>query len=347
MHLSQQRSPSFHGAGDSWALVLAGGEGSRLQSLTTLASGLAVPKQFCSFGGGPSLLNDALKRASVIAPPERACAIVSEHHARWWQSLPISVPKQNLIVQPRNRGTAIGILLPLLQILHRDPNASLVVLPSDHYVRNEAVLANSLRTSMSEVARRSDRIVLLGLTPEDADPELGYIVPMGDGGPTAREVSQFIEKPSAASANVLIERGGLWNSFIFAAHGKTLLRAFEARCADVVAELWEIVTSHGGEETRRRNLAAFYERVPCLDFSRDVLETSLRYLAVSAVPPCGWSDLGTPRRVAETFTRYASTFRNQAAALVEEGQGFLDLAAHLFPVQGAFGLRDRPQSKYS
>lgn len=337
MQLLQQRSPTV--VGDSWALVLAGGEGSRLQSLTTLASGLAVPKQFCSFGGGASLLHDALKRASVIAPPERSCAIVSEHHARWWQSLPLPLPKQNLIVQPRNRGTAVGILLPLLQILHRDPNASLMVLPSDHYVRNEAVLADSLRMAMREVGRRSDRIVLLGLTPEDADPELGYIVPMGDGGPSARQVSQFIEKPSAASANALIECGGLWNSFIFAAYGKTLLRAFEERCPDVVAGMWEAITSHGDEETKRRDLAAVYEHAPSLDFSRDVLETSLRYLTVAAVPPCGWSDLGTPRRVAETFTRYASSFREQAAALVEEGQGFLDLAAHLFPVQGGLGLQ--------
>lgn len=325
--------------GDSWALVLAGGEGSRLQSLTTLASGLAVPKQFCSFGGGPSLLHDALKRGSVIAPPERSCAIVSEHHARWWQSLPLSLPKQNLIVQPRNRGTAVGILLPLLQILHRDPNASLMVLPSDHYVRNEAVLADSLRMAMLEVARRSDRIVLLGLTPEEADPELGYIVPIGDDGLSAREVSQFIEKPSAASANALIECGGLWNSFIFAAHGKTLLRAFEARCPGVVAGMWEAITSHGDEETKRRNLGAVYEHAPSLDFSRDVLETSLRYLTVATVPPCGWSDLGTPRRVAETFTRYASSFREQAAALAEEGQGFVDLAAHLFPVQRGLGLQ--------
>ena len=341
--LSERRSIKVQCAGDSWALVLAGGEGSRLQSLTTLASGLAVPKQFCSFGGGPSLLNDALKRASVVASPERACAIVSEHHARWWQSLPASLPKQNLIVQPRNRGTAVGILLPLLQILHRDPEASLVVLPSDHYVRNEAVLASSLRSAVLEIERRNDRIVLLGLTPEEADPELGYIVPMGEGGPTAREVSQFIEKPSTANANVLIERGGLWNSFIFAAKGQTLLRVFEARCLDVVTSLWEVIASGVDEETKRRRLAAVYEQLPSLDFSRDVLETSLRHLAVATVPPCGWSDLGTPRRVAETFTRYASSFRDRAAALVEDSEGFVDLAAQLFQVKNNFSLQESPR----
>jgi mannose-1-phosphate guanylyltransferase len=253
------------------------------------------------------------------------------------------VPTENLFVQPMNRGTAIGILLPLLQILHRDPGASLVVLPSDHYVRNEAVLASCLHTAMRQIEHCNDRIVLLGLTPEEADPELGYIVPIGEGGPAAREVSQFIEKPSAANAKVLIERGGLWNSFIFAAHGQTLLRAFEARCLDIVTSLHEVITSRGDEETKRKHLAAVYECMPCLDFSRDVLETSLRYLTVSAVPPCGWSDLGTPRRVAETFTRYASSLRSQAAALVGDGEGIVDLAAGLFPVQGSFGLQESPR----
>lgn len=342
MRSAQERLPTDRRSGDSWALVLAGGEGSRLQSLTTLASGLAVPKQFCSFGGGPSLLHDAIARAKAVASVERVCTVVSDHHARWWQSLPLSLPPKNLIVQPRNRGTAVGILLPLLQILHRDPDASLVVLPSDHYVRNEPVLANSLRHALREVELRNDRIVLLGLTPEEADPELGYIVPGGTGGPSARDVSQFIEKPSAAAALNLIERGGLWNSFIFATHGQTLLRAFEARCPEVVASLRSAVASAADDETRRRNLSIVYERVPAMDFSRDVLETSLRYLTVTAVPACGWSDLGTPRRVAETFTRYASSFRNRAAALVE-GQGFIDLAAQLFPSQGGFSLQQNPR----
>lgn len=339
MPASHEQSAMSQRSGDTWALVLAGGEGSRLQSLTTLASGLAVPKQFCSFGGGPSLLHSALARANIVAPPARTCAVVSEHHARWWQSLAMSVPRQNVIVQPRNRGTAVGILLPLLHILHRDPDASLVVLPSDHYVRNEAVLANSLRSALREVARRNDRIILLGLTPEEADPELGYIVPSGEGGAAPSAVSQFIEKPSAVTARVLMERGGVWNSFIFATHGQTLLRAFEARCPDVVASLREVITSSGDDAAKRRKLQIVYDRMPDTDFSRDVLEQSLQYLSVAAVPPCGWSDLGTPRRVAETFTRYASTFRDRAAALVEQ-RGIVDLTAHLFPVQGGFNVQE-------
>ena len=157
----------------NWALVLAAGDGSRLQALTTTAAGVAIPKQFCSLGREPSLLHDALRRAQVVADPQRTCAIVADYHRRWWQPLQLGIPASNLISQPRNRGTAIGILLPLLHIMHRDPEATLLVLPSDHYVRNEEVLAGSLRAAMAEVARDRNLVILLGITPDEPDPELG------------------------------------------------------------------------------------------------------------------------------------------------------------------------------
>ncbi len=134
----------------------------------------------------------------------------------------------NVIRQPGNRGTALGILLPLLQILHRDPDAPLLVLPSDHFVCDEAVLAESLRAAMRQIRRQPDRIVMLGISPDEADPELGYIVSDSDVTLDLRAVSEFVEKPSSAVARALIARGGVWNSFIFAAKGKTLAASVRA-----------------------------------------------------------------------------------------------------------------------
>jgi len=293
--------------------------------LTTTASGVAIPKQFCSLGGQESLLHDALRRARAVAGPERTCAIVAEHHRRWWQSLRLDIPASNLISQPRNRGTATGILLPLLHILRRDPAAALLVLPSDHYVRNEHALAASLQSAMLELQRDPGRVILLGITPEDADPELGYIVAEGGNGCAVGRVAEFVEKPDAAIARELIARGGLWNSFIFAASGDALLRAFEARCPDLVGEMRHIVTS-ADSATARARLAQLYEELPALDFSRDVLQRSPELLRVMTVPPCGWSDLGTPRRVVQTVSRFSvapdSSSRQRTAA-------FLDLAVEV------------------
>jgi mannose-1-phosphate guanylyltransferase len=178
-----------------------------------------------------------------VAHPEQTCAIVAEHHRRWWQALDLGIPSSNLISQPRNRGTATGILLPLLHIVHRDREATVLVLPSDHYVRNEDVLADSLRLAMAELERDRSRVILLGITPEEADPELGYIVAESDGRAGIGVVSEFVEKPNAATARALIARGGVWNSFIFAVGGQELVRAFEARCPDLVGEMRHIVTS--------------------------------------------------------------------------------------------------------
>lgn len=326
----------------AWALVLAAGEGSRLHSLTTMKSGLAVPKQFCSFGGGASLFHDALARATSVVFPEHACTVVAEHHERWWRSVAQDLAPENIIVQSHNRGTAIGILLPLLQILHRDAEATLIVLPSDHYVRNEGVLATRLRQAAAEVASHRDRIVLLGFAPEEADPELGYIVPGSERGPTVRAVSRFVEKPSQASARKLIECGGLWNSFIFAARGQTLLRVFEARCPDIVSRMRDIVAMDVDDAVRQQRLRVLYNQLPSLDFSRDVLEHSLDQLAVTTVPACGWSDLGTPRRVAEALTRYGSTLRGGDDDL-DAGRGFLDLAAQTLRVNSGLSLRESAQ----
>ena len=287
----------------TWALVLAAGEGSRLRRLTTDAAGVATPKQFCSLRGGPSLLDEAVRRAENIAPRQRICTIVAHQHRRWWEDALDYLPAENVIAQPENRGTANGILLPLLHILARDPQANIVLLPSDQYVRDEAVLASSLQHAVRRLGERSGEIVLLGLEPEEVDPELGYIVPAGRRDQGACTVTRFVEKPSAAVAELLIRDGALWNVFIIAARAQTLLDLFAARYPQIVMEMQAAVAA---DVQRVRDPVAsvgLYATLPTIDFSRDVLEGATPSLRVMRTPACGWSDLGTPERVAKTLRR--------------------------------------------
>ena len=83
----------------------------------------------------------------------------------------------NVIVQPENRGTANGILLAFLHIAERDPSAQIVVLPSDHHMQDEPTLAESLRWALAHLRVGPHQVLLLGIDPEEPDPELGYIVP--------------------------------------------------------------------------------------------------------------------------------------------------------------------------
>jgi len=292
---------------EPWAVVLAAGEGSRLRSLTTDAHGNSTPKQFCSLDGGPSLLRLALRRAERVARRSRVTTIVAAQHAIWWRGEIGLVPDSNVVVQPCNRGTAVGVLLPLLRILARDPGAHVVLLPSDHFVAEESVLERALRDAIREVSRRPARAVLLGVVPYEPDPGFGWIVPADHGRKGARQVLRFVEKPPAATAAELMSRGGVWNSFIMAGAGSTFLEMFEDRLPGVITRLREALAPDAGAASTTGALARAYRRIGSFDFCRDVLEGSEDRLSVLPVPPCGWSDLGTPDRVARCVERIPRT----------------------------------------
>jgi len=306
----------------TWALVLAAGEGRRLRTLTTAASGRSIPKQFCSLYEGPSLLHEAIERARAVASRGRTCAVVAEQHRCWWMSALATLPAANVIVQPENRGTANGILLPILHIAGRDPKARVVLLPSDHHVRNEGILAASLLEAVELLHGSGEEVVLLGLHPEDADPEFGYIVPRDGGNGRARSVERFVEKPSREQAASLIASGALWNAFIIASSVPALLAMFRRRIPEIVTSLEAAVRSD--PEKLSCAIAQVYERIPVIDFCRDILSGEESHLKVLPVPSCGWSDLGTPRRVADALCKMP---RPDARSSAEGGLGQLSLAA--------------------
>ena len=313
---------------NQWALVLAAGEGSRLRALTTQPCGTPVPKQYCSLSGGPSLVEDAMARARSLVDPERICAIVAQQHHRWWSSIPAltALAQPNLIVQPSNRGTAIGILYSLVHILSQDREAQVLLLPSDHYVARESVLQRSLAAAMEHVSRCPDKPVLLGLHPEEPDSELGYIIPGDTDAHGGRTVARFVEKPELTVAAQIVRAGGLWNTFIMAASARALLNLFLPRFAPIVMEMQVIVGNALEHRTAGGwpSIVDMYTRLPDLDFSRDLLEGREGSLCVLRVPPCGWSDLGTPHRVGETVRKLS---RGQQSTQSTDMSGYINLAA--------------------
>jgi mannose-1-phosphate guanylyltransferase len=292
-----------------WALILAAGEGSRLRDLTSNASGAAVPKQYCTLLGGPTLLENTIRRAGSFALPGNISVIVAEQHRIWWQRDLRALPAANIVVQPRNRGSGNGVLLQLLQVAHRDPQALVVLLPSDQFVAEESVLARSIQAALAQVRACPEQIVLLGMRPAYADSQLGYIIASDADadagaapqrpGTSALPVAEFIEKPVLPLARQLIARGALWNAFILAASAAALLRVYAQQLPGIMGAMRQALAD---EQDPARELAALYERLPTVDFSRDLLcDSHVLPLRVLPVPLCGWSDLGTPECVARVL----------------------------------------------
>lgn len=272
----------------TFALVLAGGSGTRMAQLTNSADGRALPKQYWSLYSGRSLLGDALARARALVPAARTFVVVASEHREHWQRELRDHPRVNILVQPANRGTAAGLAFGVLSILTRDPAATILVLPSDHFVADEDALRPALAAALTRAAR--GHLVLLGIEPEVPETQYGWILPESLGRESA--VRTFVEKPSLAQAEELHERGALWNSFLFAVQGRAWLQRVERRLPNLIAALHPPIA-----RSDRAALESVYDTLPSHDFSREVLQGDERGLLVQRVPPCGWTDLGTPERV--------------------------------------------------
>jgi len=316
----------------SWAIVLAAGEGTRLRELTT-RSGVATPKQFCSLRGGRSLLSDALARAARIVPRRRIVVIVAEEHRRFWEPEVAGLSPENVVVQPCNKGTAAGILLPALGVLERDPAARIAFLPSDHFVGREAVIENSLRLALDSLDEIGTELTLLGITPDAPETGYGWIVP-AKSDRLLRPVERFVEKPAESTAGELFAAGALWNSFLFAVKGATLVRLFEERLPELAASLARVFDREAS--ARASELQALYATLDTKDFSRDVLQAYERRLHLEIVPPCGWTDLGTPARVEACLAALGEEPGARQGSLFPGRRAVLDLA---LAVRGLAALR--------
>lgn len=311
----------------TWAIVLAAGEGSRLRELTT-RSGIATPKQYCSLRGGRSLLGDALARAARIVPKKRILVVVAEEHRAFFERELSAFSPENIVVQPRNCGTAAGILLPTMEVLARDPEARIAFLPSDHHVAKEYVIESSLRlalSSLEEVRGPGGGLTLLGISPDAPETGYGWIVP-APSDRLLRPVERFVEKPSAEVAAELFACGALWNSFLFAVKGPTLLAFFAQRLPELLADFRRAYAPGSGREQR---LARLYANLATHDFSREVLQGIEGQLRLEIVPPCGWTDLGTPERVAGCLATLAQQNTVRGDMLFPESRAAFDLALAL------------------
>jgi mannose-1-phosphate guanylyltransferase len=306
-----------------WAVVLAGGEGSRLARLTKTSDGVVIPKQFCSLMKSSCLLQDALGRARSVAPAPQVCAVVGAQHRRWWTEAVGNIVPSNIFVQPETRGTGYGILLALLQLEAANPDARVIFLPADHYFKDEDVITRTLRLAAYLVTANPEVTYLFGTEPESADTELGYIVPVQAGRSLAADVARFAEKPPLDEARVLVSGGALWNLFILGGTVRSMLALFSDGYAAAVSTM-RAALARDRREAAAGALAEFYAEVQPFDFSQDILQHRTAQLRVIRVPPCGWTDLGTPHRVALTV-RDIATQSSKGIPVPPESALFLDL----------------------
>lgn len=297
-------SPEQDHAPDLWAIVLAGGEGARLAPVTRLLYGCEMPKQFAFLGGDRSLLQKTMDRIAPMVPPHRTVVVVARNRRQMAETQLSRYEGVQIVAQPANAGTGPGVLLPLAQIKAQQPQATVMVTPSDHYIATLAPFLSASRLAAATARCSPSGLVVLGAEAERPDPDLGWIVAEDSAvgsDPDVGLVDVFVEKPSLSVALDLFRRGGLWNTMVVFGEVESFWRQAGRYMPSQIAlfnrYLAAITEGNGRSSAIAESLLAnLYRSMPRADFSRSILQ-NVRGTAVVKLKGSGWCDCGTPARL--------------------------------------------------
>jgi mannose-1-phosphate guanylyltransferase len=300
--------------GRRWAIVLAGGEGERLRPFVEWWLGYHRPKQFCTFAGSRSLLRQTVDRAGRLVEPDQILTVIGPGHRKYLQERSHADLPGRIIEQPRDRGTGPAVFLPLAQVMARDPNGTVLVFPTDHFVHPQGRFLAYADFAARICEIYDDRLVLLGALADSPETEFGWI----ENGPylslnasvpsLARSVARFREKPEPSEARDQLEAGSLWSTMVVAARASTLWSIGRQLLSGLDEQLKTYLQVHravsSGRAPREHEdlaIAHIYENLAASDFSRDLLQYAATDSLVLPMQGLYWSDWGQPERIVQSL----------------------------------------------
>ncbi len=260
-----------------WAVILAGGVGSRFWPLSTPER----PKQLMPLAGNDPLLADAVRRLAPLVPVERTLVLTNGILAEAVRSLIPGLPAENVIAEPRAAGTAPALAWAAVEIGRRaGRDATMISVHADWAVADPDGFRSTLALA-AEAAEGYESLVTVGIVPSRPDPGFGYIQP-GEQLDGARKVARFVEKPDRATAERMVSEGFLWNSGIFVWRVGDFMDELRAHCVELLPAI---------DAAERGDMAEFFSTVKPISVDEGVLERSERVLVIPG--DFGWDDIGT------------------------------------------------------
>ncbi len=290
---------------DTAAIILAGGEGTRLKRLVRSMTGGDVPKQYCTLLGEETLLDRTRRRVEMVVTPKHTVFVVNQAHEQYYSSILGGVSKSNLVVQPDNRGTAAAILLALTRLAATLPDASVAIFPSDQFVSDEREFVRHVEIALEVADARPELVVVLGVEPSHPDVSYGWIEPaqrIDVDRWSLYRVGGMWEKPTVEDAVWLLKRGCLWNSSVVIGRISTILGMIMV-AAPELHSAFAPLRAKFPEPPSPRNVANVYKNLPMTSFSQHVLRASPVNLAVLPVAGVRWIDLEEPQRLHQTWSQ--------------------------------------------
>lgn len=282
------------------AIVMAGGSGTRFWP----ASRAALPKQLLPLAGERTLLEDTIDRLDGLVPPAQTMVVTAARLLDAIRGQATSLPASSLVGEPCKRDTAPCIGLAALLVARSDPDATMVVMPSDHVIRPAEAFRAAIRQAERLVEASPGRLVTFGVRPTYPAESFGYIqqgppLPVATGDAPAHAVAAFREKPPAAVAAEYVAAGNyLWNAGIFVWKAATILAALADRQPECLRHL-ERIAEAWDSPNRDAVFASEFAAIKGISIDYAVLEHARDVAVIEA--PFGWDDLGGWSAVARQF----------------------------------------------
>lgn len=271
-----------------YVVIMAGGIGSRFWPMSRTPH----PKQFLDIlGTGKSLLQQTWDRSKKVVPQENILIVTNAQYRGLVKEQLKGIRASQILLEPARRNTAPCIAYAAFRIKAKNPNASMVVAPSDHLILKDQEYTDLIRKALNEV-EQNDALITLGITPTRPDTGYGYIQfqeSSDDQG--VHKVKTFTEKPDLEMAKELVASGEfLWNAGIFIWSVKGILSAFE----NLMPDMYQIFQE--GEETfatreEKKFIETAYMQCKSISIDYGVMEKAKNVFTIAA--DIGWSDLGT------------------------------------------------------
>lgn len=270
-----------------YVVIMAGGSGTRFWPYSRDAK----PKQFLDVvGTGRSLLQMTFDRFNEITSSDKIWVVSNEKYGELIsEQLPELGPHQ-VLLEPEKRNTAPCIAYAAYKILKQDPNAVLVVTPSDHAIFKEKEFEKVIQTAVNG-AKEEERLITIGIRPNRPETGYGYIQYISDPGVPVKKVKTFTEKPEVELAAKFIESGDfLWNSGIFVWSVEAIIKAFEQH-DDEIANLFASGLSEYFTAGEKKFIKNAYSQSKNISIDYAILEKANNVFVVPG--DFGWSDLGS------------------------------------------------------
>jgi mannose-1-phosphate guanylyltransferase len=251
------------------------------------------------------MLQHTWGRANQIVWPRKKVTVLGRTHQQRSDAHFLGHSEEGtFIFQPRNCDTAPGVFLPLTYVKAWDPQAVVVIFPSDHFIFPEDQFVETVRRAVRAVEFWRDRMILLGVQPSHLELDYGWIAP-GDilgwsEGSCIRHIQEFVEKPESADGVKLMNQGALWNTLVLVANVETLWKAGWT-CVPEVMERFNQLRQSIGTPGEGSVLQTIYHDMPTCNFSREVLQPLSKQLGAMELEKVLWSDWGRPERILETL----------------------------------------------